>query len=100
MRRCVGPTKRELAAALVEVATLAGWLALDGGDIRKSWHWHEVARAAAREAESDLLVGYVLGQESVVLAEAGRTRRRWRSLRRRELWSVGRLLRNCADGWR
>lgn len=71
MRRCVGPTKKDLAAALVEVATLAGWLALDGGDVRKSWQWHEMARAAAREAESKLLLGYVLGQESVVLVEAG-----------------------------
>ena len=71
MHRCVGPTKKDLAAALVEAATLAGWLALDGGDIPKSWQWHEKARAAAREAESKLLLGYVLGQESVVLAESG-----------------------------
>lgn len=39
--------------------------------VRKSWQWPEMARAAAREAESKLLLGYVLGQQSVVLAEAG-----------------------------
>lgn len=71
MHRCVDGARRDLAAALVEAATLAGWLALDRDDITSAWRWHEMARSAAREAGSDLLLAHVMAQQSVILTEAG-----------------------------
>src|SRR5699024_9665502 len=35
------------AVALAEAAALAGWQALDTGDIRKAWDLHDVAKGAA-----------------------------------------------------
>lgn len=73
MHRCVDGARRDLAAALVQAATLAGWLALDRDDITSAWRWHETARSAAREAGSDLLLAHVMAQQSVILTEAGQS---------------------------
>ena len=73
LRRSVGPHREALAAALAEAALLAGWIALDRSDIKAAWHWHSLARSAAIESGSADHVAHALGQQAVVLVDAGQT---------------------------
>src|SRR5580765_757650 len=71
LHRCVGQERRALAAALAEGAALAGWLALDRGDVGGAWRWHQLGRSAATESGSPMLLSHVLAQASIVLLDAG-----------------------------
>lgn len=68
----IGPHRPRLAAVAAEAATLAGWSALDRGDVGAAWRRHQVARAAALESGSVPLHGFVLAQQSVILVDAGK----------------------------
>jgi tetratricopeptide (TPR) repeat protein len=66
------PSAREpLAAVLADAATLAGWQALDLGDVKQAWSLHETAKAAAREAGDAPALAHAMGQQAYVLLDAG-----------------------------
>lgn len=60
-----------LAGVLSELGALAGWEALDQYDIDRSWDHHELAKQAAREAESPGLLAHAVAQQAFVLSEVG-----------------------------
>lgn len=70
LRHGVSPgTRQPIAEALTEAAALAGWQALDLGQYRAAWELHEVAKAAAREAENPVLLAHVTAQQAYVLLD-------------------------------
>jgi len=71
LHRCVGAQHAAVAGALAEGAALAGWLALDSCDIAGAWRWHQLARSAAVESGSPILLGHVLAQAAIVLLDGG-----------------------------
>lgn len=60
-----------LSAVLSELGALAGWEALDQYDISQSWDHHELAKLAAREAESPGLLAHAVAQQAFILSEIG-----------------------------
>ncbi len=71
----IAPGIREpLAALLSEMHTLAGWQALDLGDVNKSWQHHERARSAAAQSNSIAHESHAVGEQVFVLIDAGATR--------------------------
>ncbi|GAA0544834.1 hypothetical protein A8924_0872 [Saccharopolyspora erythraea NRRL 2338] len=60
------------AVALAEGAALAGWQALDAGDVTKAWNLHDVAKAAARQGEDPAVFAHVTAQQAYALLDAGR----------------------------
>lgn len=66
------PSVREaLASVLSELGALAGWEALDQYDIGRSWEHHELAKQAARDADSPVLLAHTVAQQAFVLSEVG-----------------------------
>jgi tetratricopeptide (TPR) repeat protein len=65
--------REQLAAALADASTLAGWDALDSGSIRQAWEHHEQAKAAAREADSAALLAHATAQQAFILIDIGDT---------------------------
>jgi transcriptional regulator with XRE-family HTH domain len=63
--------REQLAAALADASTLAGWDALDGGSVRQAWEHHELAKAAARESGSAALLAHATGQQAFILMDIG-----------------------------
>ena len=71
----LAPGIREpLAALLSEMHTLAGWQALDLGDVNKSWQHHKRARSAAAQSNSIPHESHAVGEQAFVLIDAGTTR--------------------------
>ena len=66
--------RESLAAALVEAGTLAGWQALDVGSPGQAWRHYEMAKSAAREAQSRPLLAHAMGEQSYALLDVGETR--------------------------
>ena len=60
------------AVALAEAAALAGWQALDAGDLQKAWDLHDVAKSAARQGENPSVLAHVTAQQAYALLDAGR----------------------------
>lgn len=70
LEHSVLPRKRvHLAAVLSDAEALAGWVALDLGDVDRSWAHHESARLAAHEADSPALLAHAMVQQAFVLTE-------------------------------
>ena len=67
----LGPQRRQIARVLADAAALAGWQALDIGDIPLAWALFEIAKAAAREAEDLSLLAYATAEQGYVLLEVG-----------------------------
>ncbi|WDZ87356.1 XRE family transcriptional regulator [Micromonospora cathayae] len=65
-------SRRPLARALAEAASLAAWQALDVGAADRAWRHYELAKSAAREAEDPLYLAHAMGEQAYVLADAGR----------------------------
>jgi hypothetical protein len=59
----------DLAVLLAELNALAGWVALDRGEITSAWDHHELAKCAAREANSPALLAHSLAQQALVLID-------------------------------
>jgi hypothetical protein len=73
LRHALPGTCREAAAdELGQAAALAGWQALDTGDVREAWRLHEIATAAARESGIAAGLAYASAQQGYVLLDAGR----------------------------
>ncbi|WP_233413401.1 helix-turn-helix domain-containing protein [Nucisporomicrobium flavum] len=64
--------RRPLALALAEAASMAAWQALDVGAADRAWRHYELAKSAAREAESSLHLAHAMGEQAYVLADAGK----------------------------
>jgi tetratricopeptide (TPR) repeat protein len=65
--------REQLAAALADASTLAGWDALDAGSVGQAWEHHERAKTAARESGSAALLAHATGQQAFILIDIGRT---------------------------
>lgn len=63
--------RRPVARALAEAASMAAWQALDVGAADRAWRHYELAKSAAREAESTLYYCHSMGEQAFVLADAG-----------------------------
>ncbi|OJF13084.1 helix-turn-helix domain-containing protein [Couchioplanes caeruleus] len=64
--------RRPLALALAEAASMAAWQALDVGAADRAWRHYELAKSAAREADSAAHLAHSMGEQSYVLADAGK----------------------------
>lgn len=72
LSHAVLPSAREpLAGVLADAAALAGWQALDTGNVEQAWKLHEAAKAAAREAGDVSGLAHAMGQQAYVLLDVG-----------------------------
>lgn len=60
-----------LAAVLAEASALAGWDALDRNALAQAWRYHEIAKTAAREANSRHLLVHATAQQAFILIDLG-----------------------------
>lgn len=67
-----GPGREELADELGQAAALAGWQALDSGQLKEAWKQHELAASASRESGVPAGLAYSTAQQGYVLVDAGR----------------------------
>jgi hypothetical protein len=67
-------TREPLAALLSEMHTLAGWQALDLGDLNKSWQHYEHSRSAAAQSNSIPHESHAVAEQAFVLIDTGATR--------------------------
>jgi tetratricopeptide (TPR) repeat protein len=65
--------REDLSALLAELGTLAGWQALDLGDISRSWQYYEQAKAAARESGQPDFEAHTAAEQAFVLIDLGET---------------------------
>jgi hypothetical protein len=61
-----------LSAVLSDAGALAAWQALDVGAVRQAWDHYEVAKTAAREAGSPVLLAHAMGEQVYTLHDLGR----------------------------
>jgi hypothetical protein len=66
-------TREPLAALLSEMHTLAGWQALDLGDLSGAWRHYHHARAAAAQSGSPPHQAHAATEQAFVLLDAGAT---------------------------
>lgn len=60
------------ALALAEAAALAGWQALDAGDVQQCWTLHSTAKLAARQGGNAAVLAHVTAQQAYALLDAGK----------------------------
>lgn len=61
-----------LSAVLSDAGALAAWQALDVGAVRQAWDHYEVAKSAARESGSAVLLAHAMGEQVYTLHDLGR----------------------------
>lgn len=66
-------TREPLAALLSEMHTLAGWQALDLGDLSDSWQHYEHSRSAAAQSDSIPHEAHAAAEQAFVLIDTGAT---------------------------
>lgn len=66
-------TREPLAALLSEMHTLAGWQALDLGNLTDSWNHYEHSRAAAAQSGSTPHQAHAAAEQAFVLLDTGAT---------------------------
>ncbi|WP_329046558.1 hypothetical protein OG738_32085 [Amycolatopsis sp. NBC_01488] len=72
MGHSVMPTTREeLAALLSELRTLAGWQALDLGNVSQSWQHYEQGKLAAKEPTNPAFEAHTSAGQAFVLLDIG-----------------------------
>jgi tetratricopeptide (TPR) repeat protein len=72
LRYSLSPSHRQaLASVLAAASSLAGWQAIDMGDLPAAWEHYERATAAARESGDHALLAYASGEQAYVLADLG-----------------------------
>jgi tetratricopeptide (TPR) repeat protein len=73
LRYSLRPGQRQpLAGVLAAASTLAGWQAIDAGNLSVAWDHYERATVAAREAADLSVLAYAIGEQAYVLADLGR----------------------------
>ncbi|MGW5366159.1 hypothetical protein [Actinopolymorpha pittospori] len=60
-----------LAGVLADATALAGWQALDLGDLERAWQLHEMSKGAARESESTAALAHAMAEQACVLIDLG-----------------------------
>jgi transcriptional regulator with XRE-family HTH domain len=74
LRYSLRPGQRQaLACVLADASALAGWQAVDTGNLPAAWDHFERATAAAREAGDSCLLAFAAGEQAYVLADLGRS---------------------------
>ncbi|HVB46068.1 MAG TPA: XRE family transcriptional regulator [Streptosporangiaceae bacterium] len=72
LRYSLSPARRErLALVLTDAAALAGWQAIDMGNLPAAWRSYELAAAAAREAGDASGLAHAAGEQAYVLLDLG-----------------------------
>jgi tetratricopeptide (TPR) repeat protein len=66
-------TREQLAAFVSELGTLAGWQALDIGNVAGSWRYYERAKRAAHESGQPAFKAHAEAEQAFVLVDLGRT---------------------------
>ncbi|MGH3941654.1 MAG: hypothetical protein ACRDTG_24095 [Pseudonocardiaceae bacterium] len=66
-------TREPLAALLSEMHTLAGWQALDLGNVTESWHHYEQSRSAAAQSDSIPHESHAAAEQAFVLIDTAAT---------------------------
>jgi hypothetical protein len=66
-------TREPLAGLLSEMHTLAGWQALDLGDVTRSWQHYEHSRSAAAQSNSIPHESHAAAEQAFVLIDGGAT---------------------------
>ncbi|WP_052372683.1 hypothetical protein [Amycolatopsis taiwanensis] len=66
-------SREQLAALLSEMCTLAGWQALDLGNVAESWQHYEHAKSAAKESGSPAFEAHAEAEQAFVLIDLGET---------------------------
>lgn len=94
----VPSVRAELARLLAELGALAGWEALDQYAIGQAWEHHELAKRAAREADSAGLLAHATAQQALVLADLGEVIPALRQLEQARLL-VGRAAPSLLRAW-
>lgn len=64
---------RRLSGILAELLTLAGWQALDLGNMTEAWQHYERAKAAANESGLAELGAHAAAEQAIVLLDLGET---------------------------
>lgn len=67
-------TRKQLAALLSELQTLAGWQALDLGKVTQAWQHYENAKSAALESEMTSFEAHTTAEQAFVLLDIGETK--------------------------
>ncbi|MCU1687731.1 MAG: hypothetical protein JWQ81_8470 [Amycolatopsis sp.] len=65
--------REQLAAILAELGTLAGWQALDLGNVSESWQRYERAKGAASESGQVAFEAHTTAEQAFVLLDLGET---------------------------
>ncbi|WP_246843327.1 hypothetical protein [Allokutzneria sp. NRRL B-24872] len=74
MSHSLAPDVRaQLAVLMAELSTLAGWQALDLGNVVASWQYYERGRVAATESANAAFEAHVIAEQAFVLLDVGRT---------------------------
>jgi hypothetical protein len=71
LHHSIGDHRAGLGAALAGAAVLAGWQALDRGEVENAWALHELAKDGARESGDRALLAHATAQQSMVLLDGG-----------------------------
>ncbi|TVT53435.1 hypothetical protein FNH05_11830, partial [Amycolatopsis rhizosphaerae] len=66
-------SRRQLAALLSEIGTLAGWQALDLGKVAEAWQHYERAKSAAKESGLAAFEVHAAAEQAFVLLDLGET---------------------------
>ncbi|MGH3437302.1 MAG: tetratricopeptide repeat protein [Sciscionella sp.] len=69
----IGGLRAQLAGALMEASTLAGWQALDRAALGQAWTHYERAKTAARESTSPTSLTHALGEQAFLLIDLDET---------------------------
>lgn len=67
-------TRDRLAALLSELCTLAGWQALDMGDMSSAWKHYRHGTTAARETDDVAFAAHTMAGQALVLIDLGEVR--------------------------
>lgn len=62
-------TRQGLAEHLAELCALAGWQALDRGQLGGAWHYHERGKTAAGESDNPEFAAHTAAEQAFVLID-------------------------------
>ncbi|MGW1666892.1 hypothetical protein, partial [Streptomyces microflavus] len=73
LQHTISPNQRaDLAGVLAAASTLAGWQAIDTGELKEAWAHYERGKTAAREADDVAVLAHATAEQAYVLMDLGR----------------------------
>jgi tetratricopeptide (TPR) repeat protein len=73
LQHTIVPRQRaDLAGVLAAASTLAGWQAIDTGELQEAWAHYERGKTAAREANDPAVLAHATAEQAYVLMDLGR----------------------------